>query len=442
MEHVIRLLSIAFLAFLYGFVAQRFQLFPYEQVNAALTQATTRFQEENVFKSHYLKAAPYDRYGTRILSASDSQPGLTLITSYWEDMGWNAGIKLIDSEGRVVHRWRTDVIELWPDAPDWVKVVGGYVHGSHLFDNGDVLFNIEHTGLFMIDSCGAVKWHLDHPTHHSIARDSDGNFWVPGNVKLSRSEPQDMKYLRQYPGLTPTAKSPVYEDRLLKVSPEGKVLADISLLKVLYDNNLQRYIVKISKRRNGDLLHLNDIDVLDASMAAQYPLFAAGDIVVSLRHLHMIFVMDPLTGVVKWHATDSWIEQHDPDFSGDGWITVFDNNNDFGGHSGPRRGEMLGGSRVVAVQPDTGKMKVNYPQKDGELFYTKTGGKQQQLENGNLLLTEAKAGRVFEVTATGELVWEWINKPNDKNQVAEVMEGTRYAISPDQVASWPCHIPQ
>ena len=153
----------------------------------------------------------------------------------------------------------------------------------------------------------------------------------------------------------------------------------------------------------------------------------------------MVLVMDPQTGVVKWYSTDPWIEQHDPDFTGDGWITVFDNNRDFSSAVGPRRGEMLGGSRLVAVQPHTGDIKIVYPDNDADLFYTKLGGKLQQLDNGNLLITEAKAGRVFEVDTNGDLVWEWINSPTEQQLVAEVMEGTRYDISPEQIASWQCH---
>ena len=224
-------------------------------------------------------------------------------------------------------------------------------------------------------------------------------------------------------------------------SPEGEILEDIGLLKVLYDNNLQRYIPKISKRRNGDILHLNDIDILSEELAGQYPLFDAGDLAISLRHLHMVLVMSPNTGVVKWYDTDPWIEQHDPDFTGDGWITVFDNNKAFDPAAGPGRGRMLGGSRLVAAQPHTGAIEVIYPQKKQDLFYSKLGGKFQQLDNGNLLITETKAGRVFEITSEGQLVWEWINAPTEQQQVAEVMEGTRYALTPKDVASWSCQSP-
>jgi hypothetical protein len=438
-EQLVRFLSIASLAFLYGFFAQHFKLFPYEQLNAALGQATApvRGGYANV-ATHYLNPAAYDRQGARILDKAAVQPGLTLMTSFWPDMDWKAGIKLLDINGRTVHQWKTDVNELWPGRPD--TSMFAYIHGMYLFPNGDILFNVEQTGLFMIDSCGAVKWHLDHVTHHSVARDNDGNFWIPGSTKLTKGKPEDMEYIRQFPGLSPGPGNPLYEDRLLKVSPQGELLADISLLKVLYDNDLQRYIVKISKRKTGDILHLNDIDVLDESMAAQYPLFAAGDLAVSLRHLHMVLVMDPNTGVVKWYSTDPWIEQHDPDFTGDGWITVFDNNHDFGKQAD--RGAMLGGSRIVAVQPHTGKIKIVYPHNKAEQFYTEAAGKLQRLDNGNLLITEAKAGRVFEITDQGELVWEWINAPNEKGQVAEVYEGSRYAISAEQVASWPCYAPQ
>ncbi len=445
-ETVVRLLSVAFLAFLYGFLAHSFQWFPYQQINPQIDSVKSQLfgkrYLENMAATHFLHPASYDRRGAQILNKNAIQPGLTLLTSYYPDMDWRAGIKLIDINGKTVHQWKTDMVELWPDAPEIVKARNSYVHGSYLFPNGDVLFNIEHTGMFMIDSCGAVKWHLDIPTHHSVTRANDGNFWVPRSKTLSRDSPEDTKYLRQFPGLSTTKVNPLYSDHLIKVSPQGEVLADIDLLKVLYENNLQRYIVKISKRKAGDVLHLNDVEELSESLAAQYPMFESGDLVVSLRHLHMVLVVDPDTGVVKWYATDPFIEQHDPDFTGDGWITVFDNNHDFSNLTGPGRGAMLGGSRIVALQPHTGKMKVVYPRSKGDFFYTDGAGKSQQLANGNLLITEAKAGRVFEITSDGELVWEWIAAPNEKNQVAELMEGTRYDISMEQVASWPCHAPQ
>ncbi|MDZ7783938.1 MAG: arylsulfotransferase family protein [Halioglobus sp.] len=204
---------------------------------------------------------------------------------------------------------------------------------------------------------------------------------------------------------------------------------------MIYQNGLQRYIPKIGKARDGDILHVNDIEPLGHGMADEYPLFEADDLLVSVRNLHLVMVLDPDTREVKWYSTDEWIEQHDPDFIGDGWISVFDNNKNFGG----RRTKMLGGSRIVAVQPHTGAFKELYTSAGDDFFYTPRGGKTQHLENGNLLLTEKDTGRVFEVTADGEIVWEWVGETDpEKNTVAEIMEGTRYDFTPQQVAQWPC----
>lgn len=70
------------------------------------------------------------------------------------------------------------------------------------------------------------------------------------------------------------------------------------------------------------------------------------DLALSLMHLDLVMVVDPETRTVRWHTSHPFIGQHDPDFVGDGWIGVFDNNRD-----GTFRGKLVGGSRIVAVQP-------------------------------------------------------------------------------------------
>ena len=59
------------------------------------------------------------------------------------------------------------------------------------------------------------------------------------------------------------------------------------------------------------------------------------------------------------------------------------------------------------------------------MFYTEIGGKHQILPNGNILISEFTAGRVFEVTSVGEIVWSYINR-YDENEVYSISEGTRY----------------
>jgi hypothetical protein len=59
-------------------------------------------------------------------------------------------------------------------------------------------------------------------------------------------------------------------------------------------------------------------------------------------------------------------------------------------------------------------------------MFTSIRGKHQILPNGNILMVEFAAGRILEVDASGELVWEYVNR-YDAETVAEVSQATRYS---------------
>jgi hypothetical protein len=46
-------------------------------------------------------------------------------------------------------------------------------------------------------------------------------------------------------------------------------------------------------------------------------------------------------------------------------------------------------------------------------FYTDIMGKHQWLANGNLLVTDSKNGRTFELNEKQEIIWEFINLRGD-----------------------------
>lgn len=61
----------------------------------------------------------------------------------------------------------------------------------------------------------------------------------------------------------------------------------------------------------------------------------------------------------------------------------------------------------------------------------------QRQPNGNELIAEAHAGRVIEVTPSGEIVWEFINR-YDAETVAIVTGATRYPYDYFTVTDWSC----
>jgi hypothetical protein len=430
MKKLAMLLLAGFLFFLclagawgYGVLSFKNGLFPYEQVKSAVAAARNSF--DVMFVPHHLYPAVYDFSGARVHDRGRISNGSTLITSYFSDLDWRPGIKLLDVDGNVLHTWNADPSILFPEKSN---LINNYVHGTYLFPNGDILVNLEFMGLVRMGPCGDIKWKLGAPAaHHSITPSPDGNFWVSTNV-IWPDDQEGRSHLAEYPLLQP----PLYEDHATKVSPDGKVLQDINLIDVVYRNHLERAIRKIGRQYSGDIFHLNDVEELTAEMAESYPLFEAGDLVVSLRYLDLVMVFDPDTLAVKWYSLDLTIQQHDPDFIGDGWIGIFDNNDD------GARGAYLGGSRIVAIQPHTGARKVLYPNSGADPFYTSAGGKWQLLPNGNMLMVEARKGRALEVAPDGTTVWEWVNERYDEKRVSEVLEATRYDIGPDEIASWGC----
>lgn len=414
---LIALAALVFLGFVAGIGASYLKTYPYRVgVNAWESLKATLGEPDR------LMPKVHDFSGVRRHEGMAMQPGLTLVTSYFPEDDWNAGARLIDADGAILHTWRIDAERVFGRDMNLP-----YIHGSYLFPNGDLLVSYEFVGLARVTACGEPVWAIGDPvTHHSVSPDGTGGFWVSANRTLTGPEGRNERMMK---GLS----FPVYEDLFLHVSADGEILQTISSIEVFDKNGLEDQFVRMSQRHDGDIFHLNDIEALTPTMAAAYPTFAAGDILVSLRDLHMVMVLDPATLKVKWSTTSDTIFQHDADFFGDGWIGIFDNRFD-----ATERGDVLGGSRILAVRPDTGERKVLFPTEASPPFYTKWSGKWQLLDNGNMLLTEARAGRALEVTSGGAPVWEWVVDAYDADRIPEIMEASRYPLTAEQVASWPC----
>jgi hypothetical protein len=429
-EKVGFVLSLMILSLLYGWAARWHGWVPDRFLERAQRQV------DKMLYNPSLADRVYEREGVQVKQPEAVQPGLTLITSYWPYADeWETGLRLIDEQGTVLHDWRIDRETLFPDSIDRRgDPTAKNLHGAHLFPNGDVLVNVDYVGTARLDACGRVEWRLPRGTHHSIHRAADGTFWIPGTSQRPRTNTE--RYPEGFSGLD----DPVWLDQLLHVSASGEVLEKINVLDVLYANDLQRYIVKAYQPQAGtdeprtrDITHLNDIEPLPPGLAEEYPLFEAGDLVVSLRGISLVFVLDPDSKVVKWHASDPFIRQHDPDFTGEGGIGVFDNRENFS-----KRGTMLGGSRIVSIRPHADSMTVSFPTSRSAPLYTDALGQWQQLANGNMLLVESKAGRVVEVAPSGETVWEWVMRPYDSSKVSRVPGATRYDLTRNEVRTWPC----
>jgi hypothetical protein len=202
----------------------------------------------------------------------------------------------------------------------------------------------------------------------------------------------------------------LWDDTIVRVGPDGSRLTETSVLErllagglagVLYANGLDHPALG----QTDDPLHLNDVEALRPEMAAAFPIFAAGDLLVSMRNINTVAVLDGDTLAVRWSMTGPFLRQHDPDFLPNGNILLFDNRK--GGST-----QEFGQSRLLEIDPATKAIVWSFAGSAEEPFYTDARGKQQVLPNGNILVTESQEGRVFELARTpgdGRIVAEWVN---------------------------------
>ena len=354
-----------------------------------------------------------------------AQPGLTLITGVNDQSRLEA--KVVGLEGDVVQYWDLNWFDIWPDAthvPDIFvpkQMPGTHIHGAAVMDNGDLVFNYEFQGLVRLDVCGDVVWRVPYLTHHSLYLDPDsGNLWVSGKRFHEQPTPD-----------LPNQRPPFAESTVVEVSPDGKILTEISLMQVLIENDLEglmmmsefNQIIKNDVTTTGDILHLNDVEVFPSHLPAGH--FRPGDIMVSLRNIHTVMVFDPESRDVRFINTGAVVGQHDPDFIDGNTISVFDNHLTY--EPGvPQQ------SRIMAFKAPEGDTEIYYQGTESQPFFTEIMGKKQWLPNGNLLVTEATKGRAFEIDQQGKIVWQHVNLVEDGKLAGLISEAQRLPPSFDQ----------
>ncbi len=358
-----------------------------------------------------------------------AQPGLTFLTAYRDG---RFGAYLIDMEGRIRHRWTVDPESVWRAAgyaqapmPD----VDVSIHGARLLTDGSAILNLAGAALVKLDRCSNIRWATAAGFHHSVETLADGGLIVPGRVE--RREP-----LPELPYVKPARTGSFKEDTLVFLDGDGRLERQVSLLSILARSDAHALLSAGPgsgwEIRDRDPLHLNEIEPLPEALAAAFPMFRAGDLLISMRNLNTIAVLDGSSLRLKWWKTGPFFGQHDPEFLPNGHIAVFDNRIR-GLHHG------LGYSRLLEIDPLTGRITWQYRGTDADPFYSYIGGKIQWLENGDLLVAEPQGGRVFEITRTQppRIVWEYVNEV-EPGTVGMVFDALRYPQAQLSFLGRPC----
>lgn len=347
------------------------------------TDAENRALYEQLLALGYVTGSQAPRgQGISIHDPSRAFDGFNFYTSAHEEMA-----VLIDMQGRVLHEWRHS----FADAIDGPPPMGEdqsrrWWRRGWLLENGDVIALNTGMGIMRIDKDSNLLWVKALYVHHDLVFRKDGGF-----ITLTRE-------VRPIPRIHPTR--PVVEDMVVYLNHAGEVERSFSLLEAFERSPFKQAMlssIPTQLNQKGDPMHTNSIVLLDGTGAERHPAFAAGNLLLSFRALNAIGIVDPKSETMVWFHRGEFAAQHDPQVLASGNVLLFDN-----------RG--LGeASRILELDPETGKIQWQYVGSEQAPFYSKQCGIVAALPNGNVLITESDNGRAFEITRKGEIVWEFLS---------------------------------
>ncbi len=288
---------------------------------------------------------------------------------------------LIGMQGEVLHHWRYPI------------KTGNY---AYLLLNGNLLWSGETEvgprpgggkgGLLReYDWDGNIIWeHHDDNQHHDFQRLKNGNTLYIGWEKMPKEAQARMVGAEagseDEDGLT-------WSDYLREVDQKGKTVWEWHAHSDMLIEEFPLHIMSTRK----EFLHCNTCTELPD-----------GNIMLSFRKNSMIVVVEKKTKKIikKWQNND-WGQQHDCHLLENGNVLLFAN-----GIHVPRG---VFSSKVIEIDWDTGDELWSYSGSPPWTMFSPNISGAQRLPNGNTLICEGLNGRVFEITAEGEIVWEYIS---------------------------------
>ncbi|MCB2263584.1 MAG: arylsulfotransferase family protein [Candidatus Thiosymbion ectosymbiont of Robbea hypermnestra] len=211
----------------------------------------------------------------------------------------------------------------------------------------------------------------------------------------------------------------------------------VELMRWARDQNLGIFDARLSefydpRKLNKDNLadmaltnpfHPNKVDVLSEELAGHFDRFKAGDRLVSMRVLNLVFVFRPETGEIPWYRYGLTSRQHDATFQR-GYIAVFDNNPY--ANAGPS-------PRILRLGVEDHGRSVLFDLRTWGVTMPVRGNFELDDERRRLLFSDDDNGRALVGRLSGKPTFLFENRvESGKNLVLRNI--TR--VSPKQVAEW------
>ncbi|MFZ0451223.1 MAG: aryl-sulfate sulfotransferase [Desulfatiglandaceae bacterium] len=369
------------------------------------------------------------------------------------------GALLIDMNGSEVKLWKG--LHGFPN-----KILpGGHVLG-HTGERPNAYGMQDQVDLVQVDFDGNIVWKfnqwefIEDPgespqwmarQHHDYQREGNPvGYYVPG-MDPCVDRGNTLILCHKNVANPAISDKPLLDDVIIEVTWEGDIIWEWLCSKHFEEFDFNEEARNILSRNPnmvpsggglGDWMHINAFSTLgpnkwyDNGDNRFYP----DNIIWDSRESNIIAIIDKKTGNIAWkigpdYSTNKalkklgWIiGQHHAHMiprglPGEGNILVYDNGG-WAGYGAPNPGAPTGiknalrdYSRVLEFDPTTLEIVWQHTPKeagflhptDSNRYYSPFISSAQRMPNGNTLITEGSGGRIIEVTADHQLVWEYIS---------------------------------
>jgi Arylsulfotransferase (ASST) len=358
--------------------------------------------------------------------SSKTCDGYTLVCIY--NQYWSSQVKLIDMNGNTINTW--DLIgfpaKMFPN-------------GSIMGQRGTAVVDIDLPEVVQLSWTGETEWMFNAwdnlngvmaaRAHHDFERDGNPvGYYAPGQ------EPQayggKVLIIGRLNTLDPKISSmTLLDDVTYEVDWDTKAATLVWKPSEHFDEfGFNDEAKQLIYNTGWDYLHINSVSRLgpnkwyDPVTGVGDPRFHPDNLIMDARSANIIWIVNMVqsdkykVGQIVWKVGPDYsagtpegdklgqiIGQHNAHMipkglPGEGNILVLDN----GGIAGfPWQFRL--NSRILEFDPITLDPVWKY---ESGNFFTFYSGNAQRLPNGNTLIDECATGRIFEVTPTGETVWE------------------------------------
>lgn len=346
--------------------------------------------------------------GLTLYDPGKCSPGYTLFCPLA-----SPAVYLMDMTGEVVHMWLVGMSPSKRTTPH-----AKYLGESRILYESDWLTEMDWKGNVVWQykpegsdddphgGAGSIAWdpkYRARHNHHDFQRLPNGNTLILASERVTNED---------------ISPHQLTSDYFVEIAPDGRPVwvwhSDRHFDEFGFSDEARRLISEAPGSHMGlpwgDYLHTNTLEVLPANeLASDDERFKPGNILSCHRNTNTIFIVDKSSGkVVWWWGRDQLVGPHHPNMLPNGHIIVYDN----GGQAGyPRRTRIF--TRLIELNPATGQIVWQYVHQPRRFYHHKffsfSWGSVQRLPNGNTLSLDGNRGRIFEVTPSGEIVWEYVN---------------------------------